>query len=548
MIISPISRRSRVFGGIAALTLFATYLHIRPQWKEAPFEYARDYYHSVKDYIGSTVYNNTLYTEGNKQMVNQYYNSSNPCANFPDTDGVLLVMKTGATEAFDRIPTHLLTTLNCLPDFLIFSDMEQQVGPYHIYDALAEFEESAKAHNEDFDLYRDQKECPVSQKSCVDAKRDGQKAWNLDKYKFLPIMEQTWKMRPGRDWYIFAEADTYVFWSNVMHWLKKESGLNHREKLYLGSRSFIGGTPFAHGGSGYIISGTLLKHLIEYHPGVVKQYNIKGAHECCGDLMLAQALEEYENVKIRQIWPMINGEKPSTLPYGPGHWCEPIMTMHHMNAEEISSVWQYEQTRTADSTLLIRDLYEGLIRPKMQVARQNWDNLSDDVCYINRDPKAQQRADGSLRDRQKDENDMNDVEKEAWKSPENCAKVCGSQDVPDEEEWDLHGVVGRNSNDPSTANDTEVAEDTSPSDAAAREAWKNSMNEKKRNRSCFQYRWHEEVCCTAKSFKLGAPKAAPDDDNPNGKWVSGWHLKGINDWIDAMGECTKPEWKSPEPS
>lgn len=200
------------------------------------------------------------------------------------------------------------------------------------------------------------------------------------------------------------------------------------------------------------------------------------------------------------------------------------------------------------SILLIRDLYEGLIRPKMQVARQNWDNLSDDVCYINRDPKAQQRADGSLRDRQKDENDMNDVEKEAWKSPENCAKVCGSQDVPDEEEWDLHGVVGRNSNDPSTANDTEVAEDTSPSDAAAREAWKNSMNEKKRNRSCFQYRWHEEVCCTAKSFKLGAPKAAPDDDNPNGKWVSGWHLKGINDWIDAMGECTKPEWKSPEPS
>lgn len=188
----------------------------------------------------------------------------------------------------------------------------------------------------------------MSQKSCVDAKRDGQKAWNLDKYKFLPMMEQTWRMRPGRDWYIFAEADTYVFWANVIHWLKKESRLNPREKLYLGSRSFIGGTPFAHGGSGYIISGTLLKHLIEYHPGVVKQYNVKGANECCGDLMLAQALDEYESVKIRQAWPMINGEKPSTLPYGPGHWCEPILTMHHMNAEEISSVWQFEQTRKTD--------------------------------------------------------------------------------------------------------------------------------------------------------------------------------------------------------
>ncbi|KAI4860355.1 glycosyltransferase family 31 protein [Hypoxylon rubiginosum] len=546
MIVSPGSRRLKIFGGIAIVGLVATYVHARPRWNQAPLEYARDYYQSVTNYFGGPVYNNTLYTEGNEEMVDRYYNSSSPCASFPSTDGVLLVMKTGATEAFDRIPTHLLTTLSCLPDFLIFSDMEQQIGAYHIYDALAEFEESAKAHNADFDLYRDQKECPVSQKSCVDAKRDGQKAWNLDKYKFLPMMEQTWRMRPGRDWYIFAEADTYVFWANVIHWLKKESRLNPREKLYLGSRSFIGGTPFAHGGSGYIISGTLLKHLIEYHPGVVKQYNVKGANECCGDLMLAQALDEYESVKIRQAWPMINGEKPSTLPYGPGHWCEPILTMHHMNAEEISSVWQFEQTRKTDRILMIKDLYEGLIRPKMQVSRQNWDNLSDDVCYLNPDPQAQQRADGHFRDRQKKEGEMNEVEKVAWKSWENCAKVCESQDVPDEEEWNMQGIFNRENEGPGAASNTEIAEDTSPSDAAAREAWKKSMNEKKRNRSCFQYRWHDEVCCTAKSFKLGAPKTEPDNSDLKAKWVSGWHLKGINEWIDAMGECTNPTWKTPD--
>ena len=225
---------------------------------------------------------------------------------------------------------------------------EQQIGSYHVYDALAEVEESTKAHNSDFDLYRDQKECPVSQKSCIDARDDTQKAWNLDKYKFLPMMEQTWRLRPGRDWYVFVEADTYIFWENLVQWLWKYSNLNPREKLYLGSRSFIAGMPFAHGGSGYVISGTLLKHLIEYHPGVVKEYNQKGNSECCGDLLLAQALDDYENVKIRQAWPLFNGEKPSTLPYGPGHWCEPILTMHHMNAEEISSVWQFEQTSKND--------------------------------------------------------------------------------------------------------------------------------------------------------------------------------------------------------
>ena len=162
------------------------------------------------------------------------------------------------------------------------------------------------------------------------------------------MLQQTWKMRPGREWYIFAEADTYVVWANMMHWLKKQSGLNPREKIYLGSRSFIGGRSFAHGGSGYILSGAALKHLVEKHSDLTSQYTQKGTEECCGDLLVALALNDHEGVKIRQTWPMINGEKPTTLPYGQKHWCEPILTMHHMNAEEISTMWQFEQTRKTD--------------------------------------------------------------------------------------------------------------------------------------------------------------------------------------------------------
>jgi hypothetical protein len=227
----------------------------------------------------------------------------------------------------------------------MFIIQEQQIGRFHIYDVLSDVEETAKAHNNDFDLYREQKECPVTQKSCVDARADSGKAWNLDKYKFLPMMEQTWNMRPGRDWYVFVEADTYVFWANLVEWLREKSGINPKEKVYLGSRSFIMGNPFAHGGSGYVMSGTLLKDLIENHPGIVKNFNMRGSQECCGDLMLALALKDHEDIQLRQAWPMINGEKTNTLPYGPGQWCEPIITMHHMHSEEISSVWQFEQTR-----------------------------------------------------------------------------------------------------------------------------------------------------------------------------------------------------------
>jgi hypothetical protein len=50
-------------------------------------------------------------------------NLNGACDGFPNTDGILLVMKTGATEAYTKLPTHLLTSLQCLPNFLLFSDL-----------------------------------------------------------------------------------------------------------------------------------------------------------------------------------------------------------------------------------------------------------------------------------------------------------------------------------------------------------------------------------------------------------------------------------------
>ena len=125
MIATPNHRRLRLFGAITALFCLTTYIHLRPQIREPTYDYALSYYETVAHYFHPQehVYNNTLYSEGTEEVVDQYYNSSQPCANFPDTEGIMLVMKTGATEAFDRIPTHLLTTMRCLPDFLIFSDM-----------------------------------------------------------------------------------------------------------------------------------------------------------------------------------------------------------------------------------------------------------------------------------------------------------------------------------------------------------------------------------------------------------------------------------------
>jgi hypothetical protein len=216
---------------------------------------------------------------------------------------------------------------------------EQQIGKYHLQNVLDRVDEKVKNKHHEFDLYQAQLDCPISQEECT---KDIGGGWDLDKYKFLNMIERTWEQRPNMDWYVFAEADTYVVWSNLVHWLRQRAPSGD---LYVGSVAMLNDFPFAHGGSGYVISGSQMKKMAENIPDVAAKYDEKAGGECCGDLLISKAVDETGG-KVKQAHPMFNGEKPNTMPYGPNQWCEPILTMHHMNPEEVSAVWQYEQTRT----------------------------------------------------------------------------------------------------------------------------------------------------------------------------------------------------------
>lgn len=66
--------------------------------------------------------------EQNNDVFSAYPESrKSPCDGFPSMDGIMLVMKTGATEAFTKLPTQLLTGLQCINDFLIFSDLVSDI-------------------------------------------------------------------------------------------------------------------------------------------------------------------------------------------------------------------------------------------------------------------------------------------------------------------------------------------------------------------------------------------------------------------------------------
>jgi hypothetical protein len=199
-----------------------------------------------------------------------------------------------------------------------------------------------KNNHPDFDLYRKQQEYQRDWQDVATLKKDGGEAWTLDKYKFLHLVVKVWHERPNINWYVFIEADTYVVWSNLVLWLQQ---LSAADKLYLGSAAWLGPQAFAHGGSGYVFSGTLLQQFVDGKSDLASRYDDVFPNYCCGDAVLAQILKQELDIDVKNYWPQLNGEKPSTMAFGSVLWCQPVITMHHITPRERSAIFEFEQSR-----------------------------------------------------------------------------------------------------------------------------------------------------------------------------------------------------------
>ena len=264
------------------------------------------------------------------------------CEGFPVTNDILVVMKTGATEAYDKLPIHFLTTLACNNDTILFSDMDMNMAGHHIIDALDEIAPEISEGNGDFDLYRLLQEYRRLGEDPRSLK-EGSNGWNLDKYKFIHMLRKTYRYRPDVPWYVFIEADTTVIWDNLRTFLNKFDPL--KEKLYIGSPTYLD-IKFAHGGTGYVISQAAMAAAVGNHPDIAEKWDKDVQNLCCGDAMIGHVLLE-ENIQMTTAWPMFNGEKPLTLPFSHSHWCQPVITMHHLTAQEVSQIYNFEKERKA---------------------------------------------------------------------------------------------------------------------------------------------------------------------------------------------------------
>lgn len=260
-----------------------------------------------------------------------------PCRNIPGADDILLVLKTGATEIYDKLPAHFLTTFRCTKDVLLLSDYEQDIGAHHVYDILADISSDIVNQHPDFQLYREQQQWGKELQETLELTG----GWNLDKWKFLPMARKAYEEYPDKKWYVFTEADTYMVWTNLLAWLDR---LDHTQPLYLGGRSFVGKLPFAHGGSGFVLSHTALQRLNEMELIHEKAWESKVPTFCCGDAVLAAALQE-ANVNLTQCAPAIQSDPPNTITWTRERWCTPALSWHHVTGAEVDALWEFEQGR-----------------------------------------------------------------------------------------------------------------------------------------------------------------------------------------------------------
>jgi hypothetical protein len=267
------------------------------------------------------------------------------CDGLRGSDRVVITVKTGASEAQDRIPALMTTSLRCAPNVLLFSDMEQDIGEYHLHDSLDAISHEIKDGNPDFDLYRKQyilKEAGHTDFSRPEAKFEDLRkaAWILDKYKNTHVVEKAWDLMPDREWYLHIDADTYVFMPSLVHWLRK---LDHSQKIYAGSMVCTG-IPFAHGGSGILVSRAATYNLAVEHNGTAALMDKKVAGLPYGDLILAHAMKDH-GIPTTNAIPIINGETPWTVPFARGHWCQPVVTVHHISPAEAERLAEFEKNR-----------------------------------------------------------------------------------------------------------------------------------------------------------------------------------------------------------
>lgn len=276
------------------------------------------------------------------------------CPPLPGMEDVLVVMKTGVTEALDKVPVHFQTSFRCVPNYVVFSDFEEDIGGVRVRDALRNMDSEVKRTIPDFGIYNRIQKMGRAGLGGDDFADEANSAigkpnnpgWKLDKWKFLPMVQETLRYKDDAKWYVFMEADTYFFWPNLLAWLQK---FDPKKPLYIGTETQIADVIFAHGGSGFIVSNPAMQLASNEYATRTIELNDYTDHHWAGDCVLGKVLSDV-GVGLHYSWPLLQNSNLGELDefitdLYRKPWCFPVIALHHLTNEDIKDLWQFERQR-----------------------------------------------------------------------------------------------------------------------------------------------------------------------------------------------------------
>lgn len=324
------------------------------------------------------------------------------CPEVAGVEDVLYIIKTGATEALERLPAHIRTTMQCWPNVMILSDFGETIENVTIHDALDGIHDDIRLNHTDFDIWRRLKDegrqslttqdfivSTTNESPSTDGGDLRNPGWKIDKYKNLPMVEKAFRRHPNLRWFVFTDADTFVSPSNLMNWLDR---WDHTKPLYLGNPSIIATQTFGHGGSGYVLSQPAMNLTSERYSRERKYWDHYAAWHWAGDCVLATMLQQRLGITLSWSYPLLQSESPFALDFTENKyyrklWCYPAVSYHHVSSDTIDLLWALERGWTAMYTrqrpLRHKDVFRQLVEPRFtQNDGQDWDNLSGDIVRM----------------------------------------------------------------------------------------------------------------------------------------------------------------------
>lgn len=342
------------------------------------------------------------------------------------TDDVVLMLKTGATVLWKRLPIHLATSLahdRVDPkNVLIYSDYPERIGSWEIIDVLANTPESAR-QSDTFQAYLQLEDYESRQNYAEISNMPGDAAgppggWKLDKHKFLPIIQHAGRNRPRAKWYVFMEDDSYIFLSNLVRHLDR---FNYTDAWYLGSLAWIHGDYFAHGGSGFALSRAAWEQSFGRDPDIVERFESFTREHGCGDHILGHVLREYgvefgETHGDSRFTYGFNPEPHWSTWYEPANWCKPVYSWHHTHSKDVARLYDLERSwDTQRGPLRYRDIFHKLVAPFLRHRAEWWDNGSS---------KHEVRSNNAAGLQPPSSVGSPEVWRNAWKSVDACEAAC----------------------------------------------------------------------------------------------------------------------------